>query len=94
MYWCLLQKLTSLNTLTNIICNVTYKCITKIIMNRLKPSLPSLILPFQASFILKRNIQDNIIIAQELMHSLKKMRERRGFFVIKVDLEKAYDCLN
>lgn len=33
------------------LCNVIYKCITKIIVNRLKPILPKLISPCQVSFI-------------------------------------------
>ena len=36
---------------------------------------------------------DNVIIAQELIHSLKRRKEREGFMVIKIDLEKAYDRL-
>ena len=36
---------------------------------------------------------DNVIIAQELIHSLKRRKEREGFMVIKINLEKAYDRL-
>ena len=31
---------------------------------------------------------------QDLIHSMKKMRSKRGFFVVKVNLERAYDRLN
>lgn len=34
---------------------------------------------------------DNIIVAQELVHSLKKKKGRKGVFILKVDLEKAYE---
>ena len=75
-------------------CNVVYKCITKIIANSFKPLLPSLISLFQVSFITKRYIQDNIVVIQELIHNMRKMRSKKGFFAIKVNLEKAYDWLN
>lgn len=40
------------------LCNVTYKVITKLISNRLRPILPNLIRPTQTSFIVGRNIID------------------------------------
>lgn len=46
--------------------SVVYKTITKIITNRIKPLLPSLIGPNKCSFIPGRQINDNIIIAQEI----------------------------
>lgn len=33
------------------------------------------------------------MVAQELIHSMHKMRGKNGFFIIKVDLAKAYDCI-
>lgn len=57
--------------------DVIYKCITKIIVNRIKPFLDSIISPFQGSFILGRNIQDNIIIAKDMMHSMSRMKGRK-----------------
>lgn len=46
------------------LCNVIYKCITKIIVNRIKPFLDKIISPYQGSFVPGRNIHDNIIIAR------------------------------
>lgn len=71
------------------LCNVAYKCLTKVLANRLKPLMENLISPFQASFIPGRCIQDNIVIGKEIVHSINKCRGRRGFCIIKVDLEKA-----
>lgn len=34
---------------------------------------------------------DNIIVCQEILHSLRYTTARRGCMVIKLDLEKAYD---
>lgn len=44
------------------LCNVSYKIITKVIIKRLKPILPILILNTQASFVPGRQITDNIVI--------------------------------
>ena len=71
-----------------------YKTITKIIANRLKNVLPDLVGPHQTSFVLGRHITENIIIAQEIIHSMRQKTGKRGFMAIKVDLEKAYDRLS
>ncbi|XP_025702516.1 uncharacterized protein [Arachis hypogaea] len=66
---------------------------TWIIVNRLKPALKDRISPFQSSFVPGRIIHDNILIAKELTHTMKKMKGRKGFMAIKFDFEKAYDRL-
>ncbi|GAU36844.1 hypothetical protein TSUD_213680 [Trifolium subterraneum] len=76
------------------LCNVTYKIITKIIVNRIKPLLNSIISPYQSSFIPGRTIHHNIIVAQEMVHSMSKMKGNKCFMSIKIDLKKAYDRLN
>lgn len=45
------------------LCNVLYKIVTKVIVNRLKSVFPSLITPNLVSFVAGRQIIDNIIIA-------------------------------
>lgn len=55
--------------------------------------LPSLISPMQAAFLEGRRSSDNVIIAQELIYSLKSRRGKDGYMVIKIDLEKTYDHL-
>lgn len=76
------------------LCSVAYKTVTKIIANCLKVLLPDLIGPHQTRFVPSRHIIDNIIIAQEMIHSMRRKNGNKGFMAIKVDLEKAYDCLN
>jgi hypothetical protein len=44
------------------LCNVSYKIMSKIIVNRLKPILKSLILPNQVGFFAGRQIWDNFIM--------------------------------
>ncbi|XP_061354895.1 uncharacterized protein LOC133299454 [Gastrolobium bilobum] len=76
------------------LCNSLYKGLRKILANKIKPLLGTIISSNQTSFVPKRHIQDNIIIAQELIHSMHRMKGRKKFFSIKIDLEKAYDKLN
>jgi hypothetical protein len=62
------------------LCNVVYKIISKVIANRLKPLLPTLISQEQAGFEERRQIMDNIIHAHKLIHTLKN--KRRGGMII------------
>ena len=55
------------------LCNVLYKLITKIITIRLRPLLNKLISPAQNAFVPGRQISDNLVIAQELFHSMSKL---------------------
>ena len=75
------------------LCNSIYKILSKILVHRLKHLIPSLVSPLQSAFVAGRRSSDNVIIAQELIHSLKRRKWREGFMVIKIDLEKAYDRL-
>ena len=34
---------------------------------------------------------DNVIIVQELIHTIGRAKGRKGYMAIKIDLEKAYD---
>lgn len=76
------------------LCNVSYKTITKIIALRLKGIIEQLVGPCQCSFIPNRHSSDNIVIAQEVFHTMKNKKGKKGWMAIKVDLEKAYDRLN
>ncbi|KAJ9535294.1 hypothetical protein OSB04_un001606 [Centaurea solstitialis] len=74
-------------------CNVLYKCISKILVNRIKDSLSFLVDPNQSAFIPNRQICDNVLLAQELMRGYHRQRGvRRCAF--KVDIQKAYDTVN
>ncbi|GJV30013.1 hypothetical protein Tco_1386461 [Tanacetum coccineum] len=73
-------------------CNVLFKCITKIISNRIKVSLKGLISQNQSAFVPGRRIYDNILLTQELMHNyhLDRGTPRCAF---KIDIQKAYDTV-
>lgn len=60
--------------------NVAYKMITKVLVNRFRPLLVDLVSPFQGSFISGQGTKDNIILAQEVMHTLHT-HKRRGSHV-------------
>lgn len=68
-----------------------YKVIIKVVIDRLKSIMPKVVLPNQVSFIPRRYITDNIIIAQEIAHSMKNKKGKKSWMALKIDLEKAYD---
>lgn len=68
-----------------------YKVVTKIIVGRIRPLLAGLVSTLQIAFVLGRKGVDIAIIAQELIHSMLKKKDRVGVMAIKIDLEKAYD---
>ncbi|GJS41527.1 reverse transcriptase domain-containing protein [Tanacetum coccineum] len=74
-------------------CNVLLKCITKIISNRLKDCLKHLVSINQSAFVPGREISDNILLTQEIMHNyhLDRGPARCAF---KVDIQKAYDMVD
>jgi hypothetical protein len=73
-------------------CNVLYKCITKILANRLRTCLCDLISPNQTAFVKGRVISENILLAQELVKGYHK-NKGKARCAIKVDLKKAYDSV-
>jgi len=73
-------------------CNVVYKIISKVVSNRLKPILPTLVFGEQSSYVEGRQIFNNIIQAHEVVHSLTSNRKAR--MTMQLDLAKAYDKLN
>ncbi|WZZ33856.1 hypothetical protein YC2023_017257 [Brassica napus] len=75
------------------LCNVLFKVITKAMVGRLKGIMNKLIGPAQSSFIPGRLSADNIVIIQEAVHSMRRKKGRKGWMILKLDLEKAYDRL-
>ena len=69
-----------------------YKIISKVLCQRLKTCLPSLISETQPAFVAGRLIFDNILIAQEIFHGLQTNKACQGkYMAIKTDMNKAYD---
>eukprot|EP00253_Pinus_taeda_P021952 PITA_21952 len=74
------------------LCNASYKILSKIIANRIKPLLDKLISNAQGGFIKGRHILDNIIQVQEAIHSSKQRKEKG--MLIKLDMANAFDRVN
>lgn len=73
------------------LCNVIYKLISKVLENRLKPLLPLLISLAQTSYVEGWQIMDDIILSNEVIHSLKILK--KPGMILKLDLSKAFDKL-
>ncbi|XP_070045641.1 uncharacterized protein [Nicotiana tomentosiformis] len=70
--------------------NFINKIISKIISTRLAPILPRIISGNQIGFVRGRNISENIMLAQEIIHGIKKPNISTNV-VIKLNMSKAYD---
>ena len=74
------------------LCNVIYKVIAKCLVNRLRPMLDELVSPVQSAFVPGRIITDNVIVAYECLHTMKKKKKGKiGTRAVKLDMHKAYD---
>ncbi|XP_060965141.1 uncharacterized protein LOC133034132 [Cannabis sativa] len=74
------------------LCSTLYKIVAKILSNRLKLVLGSLISSSQSAFLSERIIFDNIFIAQEVVHAINHRKQGKlGWAGLKLDMEKAFD---
>ncbi|KAA3460385.1 reverse transcriptase [Gossypium australe] len=92
----LIPKVISPNTMSHFrpisLCNVIYKIISKVIVNRFRQMLHHCIDDSQGAFIPGKQITDIIFMAYKILHWFKKRRgnSNRGF-ALKLDMSKAYD---
>lgn len=93
---CLIPKTKKPKKITELrlssLCNAINMIVTKALANRLKKVLDRVISECQSAFLLGRLISDNVVIAFELMHPLRRrnMVVRAGL-LLKLDMSKAYD---
>lgn len=73
-------------------CNVIYKCISRILVARMKITLDGLISFNQSAFLPGRDITDNILLASELMNGYNRNLISPRC-VLKLDIQKAYDSV-
>jgi hypothetical protein len=69
-----------------------YKILSKVLANRLKLVMMSLISETQTAFVKDRQILDGILIANEVVDEARKTMKELMLF--KVDFEKAYDSVD
>lgn len=66
-----------------------YKMLAKMLANRLKLVMGSLILDYQMAGVEDKHIQENVLIADELIGS--RLKNKRPGLVYKIDFSKAFD---
>ena len=69
-----------------------YKIVSKMLANRLKKVMNTVIGEFQMAFVKGRQITDSFVIAEEIINKWK--REKVGGLVVKLVFEKAYDSVD
>ncbi|VFQ96159.1 unnamed protein product [Cuscuta campestris] len=69
------------------------KILSRILSDRLKKVLPSLISPEQAAFQSGRSINEHVLMVKEMVHLLSS-NARGGNCIIKLDLSKAFDRIS
>lgn len=71
----LIPKMTSPTTLSQLrpisLCNFSSKIISKVLTMRIAPMLPQLISENQTGFVKGRQITENILLTQEIVHGIK-----------------------
>ncbi|KAG0479798.1 hypothetical protein HPP92_010656 [Vanilla planifolia] len=91
---CLIPKGSAVASLSDLrpiaLCSVFGKLLSKVLANRLRPLLPSLISPEQTAFIRGRNIADNILLTQEMVHRIDRKRKAPNA-LFKLDIRSAFD---
>eukprot|EP00253_Pinus_taeda_P009137 PITA_09137 len=71
------------------LCNVIYKIISKVIASRLKTILLGIISEEQSGYVEGRQIFENILLAEEMIHSLHS--RKIASMLMQLDLSKAYE---
>lgn len=69
-----------------------YKVLAKVLANRMKKVMCSVIGEIQTDFVENRQIIDSFVKANEIIHKWKY--DQNGGLMVKLDFEKAYDSID
>lgn len=68
------------------------RIITRVMANRMKQLMKTVISDTQSAFVPDRLISDNVMVSYEIMHYLKgKKVGKDGYMTLKLDMIKTYD---
>src|SRR6266540_7483338 len=74
------------------LCPILYKIGAKCIANRLWVFLDDIIGQEQSAFVPRRLITDNVLIAYETVHAMRRKKNGKNYMAtVKLDMMKAYD---
>lgn len=75
-----------------LLCNIIYKVVARVLANRPKSLLDSIVSPSQYAFVPVRLIIDNVMLAFEVIHHMKcKSHGKKGEVALKIDISKSYN---
>lgn len=72
--------------------NTLYKVISRLLANRLKSILPSVISHAQSAFLPTRLLSENVLLASEIVQGYNR-KNIKARALLKVDLRKAFDSV-
>lgn len=94
---CLVPKTTTTSSIRKfrpISLSITlYKIITKVIVFDIKHLFPDITGPTHSSFLTNHQASDNALVVQEILNFFKTSKQRNSQLLMKIDLEKAFDCM-
>ncbi|CAN0839533.1 Transposon TX1 uncharacterized 149 kDa protein [Linum grandiflorum] len=74
------------------LCSVLYRLVEKVLANRMRRVMPKLISEEQSAFVAGRSIIDNVTVAFETIHSMKRRQTGKcGEVAVKLDISNAFD---
>ncbi|XP_028549388.1 uncharacterized protein LOC110115858 [Dendrobium catenatum] len=76
------------------LCQYFYKIVAKVLINRLKPVLSTIISEEQGAFVPGRSISSHGLMAQEMMSKFKYSNQKYGLMALKIDMEQTYGCMS
>ncbi|KAH0720665.1 hypothetical protein KY284_005695 [Solanum tuberosum] len=73
-------------------CNILYKCIPKVIFQRLKGAIRTIVAESQYAFVQGSSMLHNVLICHDILRHYNRQTSPRC--LIKIDLGKAYDMVS